>query len=212
MIQLEKNEFCKFLNGEINISDFEIVIYQHQDWGERLGEKVYFELVNFDFQDKNSGVRMREFILENIVKEREFQTWKLKSLLHKFLSDVQNMPQYLEKCYDLYCGIVQNEGNRKYRYRFLGNLGLNYFYWKDEDYLNQQYGQNWKIGYDKVVKDFEFYHNQLKPMANEILLGLENGDIQILNDGQYIIEDSLRTRLETDGVFKLEHPGPKNCN
>ena len=210
MIQLEKDVFYKFLNGDINISDFEKLIYQHQVWDKLLGEDLYFELVNFDFQDKNSSVRMRELILNKIVEEGEFETWKLKVLLHKFLSDVKNIPQYLENFYALYCGIYQSNGVRKFSYKFLGNLGLNYFFWKDEDFLKQQYGENWKIEYDKILSDFEFYHSQLKPIANEILLGLENGDIQIWNDGQYTIDGNLRARLEADRVFKLQHPERKN--
>src|SRR5688572_33498305 len=101
---IDKTEFYKFLIGDTSISGFEKLIYSHPDWEQDLGEDKYFELINFDFKDKNSTVRLKELILSCIVEEGEFETWKLKTLLSKFIEDVQGLPDYLEKFYDLYCG------------------------------------------------------------------------------------------------------------
>ena len=210
MIQPDKVHFYEFLNGETSISDFEKLIYSNPNWEQYLGEDVYLELANFDFKDKNSTIRLREFIRNHIIETGEFETWKLKALLSNFLNDVQNMPVYLEKCYDLYCGVYLEDGSRKFMYKFLGNLGLNYFFWKDENYLSDQYGEKWKSENEKITSDYGFYHKQLKPVAEYILKALDNGEIQIHNDGTYTIGDNLKTYLESDKITDLKHPKRNN--
>ena len=212
MILLDKVHFYKFLNGDTSILDFEKQIYSNRNWERQLGEDLYFELINFDFKDKNSTIRIREFILNNIVEVGEFETWKLKTILTEFLSDVLNMPGYLDKFYDLYCGTYQENGIRKFRYKFLGNLGLNCFFWKDEDYLKYYYGENWKFENERISDDLEFYHKQLKPFGEVILDALNKRDIQIDNDGTYTIADKLRDSLESEKIIVLEHPERKNVS
>ena len=52
----------------------------------------------------------------------------------------------------------------------------------------------------------EFYQVQLKPFAEEILNALNDDNIQILNDGTYIIKEELKSKLETDNIYELKHP------
>lgn len=105
--------------------------------------------------------------------------------------------------------ISKTHGPRKYQYRFLSHLGLNYFYWLDVDYLKATYGDNWEQAYKQAFDDFEFYHSQLKPFAEEILSAINEKQIQIYDDGTYSITDDLKERLESETIFQLRHPNEK---
>ncbi len=128
-----------------------------------------------------------------------------KILLNNFINQSEKINLHLEKFYHLYCGVYQDNGQRKYQYKFLGNLGLNYLHWTDEGYLKTFYGDNWKTEYEKCSKKFEFYHEQLKGFAAEILLAIERKEIEILNDGTYRISTDLKNKLEIDIIYKLSH-------
>ena len=202
-------EFCKFLNGDINLLDIETFVYKQTDLEQQLDEEIYLELINFDFKDKNASDRLRHFIFRHISSEGQFETWKLKLLLNTFLTDISNTHIYLDKLYHLYCGIYQDNGQRKYRYKFLSNLGLNYLWWVDEGYMKTNYGINWEKEYKNCFDDFGFYHSQLDPFAHEILTALNDNKIQILNDGTYTITEDLKAKLETETIYKLKHPNKK---
>ncbi|WP_461787756.1 hypothetical protein [Pedobacter sp.] len=194
-------EFYKFLNGDTSLLEMETFVYTETDLEQQLNKDIYLELINFNFNDKNSSYQLRQFIFQHIAPEGEFETWKLKSLLYAFLADFNNIHKYLDKLYHLYCGIYQDNGQRKYQYKFLSNLGLNYLYWVDEGYLKTNYGDNWEKEYKRCFDDFEFYHRQLKPFADEILSGLNDNKIQIFNDGTYSITDELKSKLETETIY-----------
>ena len=53
-------------------------------------------------------------------------------------------------------------------------------------------GDNWKIEYGKCSTEFEFYHEQLKGFAAEIISAIDNKEIEIFNDGTYTITDDLK--------------------
>jgi len=201
-----KIEFFKFLNGDISISDFENFIYNTTELEQQLDENIYFELISNDFKDKNVITRLSNLIKKEIIEEGQFETWKLRQVLKALINDSQNLPLYLDKLYHAYCGIYQDKEKRKYRLKFLANLGLNYLYWIDEAYMKVNYKDRWKQEYDKSLQNLEFYHQQLKPFAEEVLSALDNMDIVILNDGNYQIKDELKSKLETDKIYTLEHP------
>jgi|SRR5690554_230400 len=202
-------EFYNFLNGDTNLLDIETFVYEQTDLEQQLGKEIYLELISFDFKDKNASADLRQFIFKHIAPEGQYETWKLKSLLFSFLTDFSNIHKYLDKLYHLYCGIYQDNGQRKYQYKFLSNLGLNYLYWVDEGYMKTNYGDNWEKEYKNCFDDFEFYHRQLKPFANEILGALNDNKIQILNDGNYVITEDLKAKLETEKIYELKHPDKK---
>jgi hypothetical protein len=203
-----KTQFYKYLSADNSISDLENFIYKQSDLEQQLGNETYFDLINFNFKDKNTN-RLKDFLFGHIIDEGQFETWKLKTLLIDFLADSTKIDIYLDKFYHLYCGVYQDSGQRKYAFKFLGNLGLSYFWWLEEGYLKITFGDNWKREHDKSIEDFEFYHKQFQPFATEILSALEDGRIQIFSKGTYSITDDLKNKLETDEIFKLEHPNEK---
>lgn len=202
-------EFYKFLNGDINLLDIETFVYKQADLEQQISKEIYLELISFDFKDKNATAELRQFIFNHIVLYGHYETWKLKLLLCNFLTDSSNIHKYLDKFYNLYCGVYQDNGQRKYQFKFLSNLGLNYLFWVDEGYMKTNYGDNWEKEYKNCFNDFEFYHRQLKPFAKEILTALNDNKIQILNDGTYSISDDLKAKLEAEKIYELKHPDKK---
>ncbi len=201
-----KMEFYKFLNGEITVSELEKFIYKESDLEQKLDKDTYLELISLDFKDKYVIATLPDFIKKKIIEEGQFETYRLRNVLNAFLTDPKNLHIYLDKLYHFYCGIYQDNAERKYEFKFLSNLGLNYLYWVDEGYMKTNYGDNWKQEYERSFNDFEFYHQQLKPFAKETLSALDTKQIVILNDGTYKISDYLKSSLETDNIYKIKHP------
>ena len=204
-----KKEFYKFLNGETTVSELENFIYKHSDLEQELDRDTYLELISLDFNDKYVIARLTDFIKRKIIEEGHFETWRLRNILNAFLTDANNIQIHLDKLYHLYCGVYLDTGERRYEFKFLSNLGLNYLYWVDEGYMKANYGNNWKQEYERTFNNFEFYHEQLKPFAKEILLALNANKIIISNDGTYKISDDLKEKLETDKIYELKHPDKK---
>ncbi len=204
-----KIEFYKFLNGDKSVEELENFIYSQQDLEQQIDSESYLNLIELNFRDKYDKSKLPELIRTKIIEEGQFEKWKLKRLLNDFLTQPEKIDLYLDKIYHLYCGVYQENGNRRYEYKFLGNLGLNYLHWTDEGYLKTFYGDNWKAEYEKCSTEFEFYHKQLKNFATEILSAINSKEIEILNDGTYRISNNLKNKLETDEIYKLKHPNEK---
>ncbi|WP_162794019.1 hypothetical protein [Runella rosea] len=204
-----KIEFYKFLNGDKSVEDLENFIYSQPDLEQQLGSETYFNLIELNFKDKYNIAKLPDLIKTRIIEEGQFETWKLKRILNDFLTQPEKTDLNLDKIYHLYCGVYQENGERRYEYKFLGNLGLNYLHWTGEGYLKTFYGDNWKAEYEKCSTEFEFYHKQLKNFATEILSAIDSKEIEILNDGTYRISNDLKNKLETDEIYKLIHPNEK---
>lgn len=201
----QKIEFFKYLNRDISIAELENYIYADTSLEQNMGAENYLSLVSLNFKD--SRVNFKNYILENIIDEGEYETWKLKDLLTYFINNYTDLDNTLDLFYRLYCGDASGDGLTRYRYKFLANLGLNYMHWAEEGYLKTMYGQNWQEEYNKIREEgFEFYHKQLTPFAVVILAALNDGRIQIFNNGTYAIESQLKLKLESDTIYGLKHP------
>ncbi|MFN8287717.1 MAG: hypothetical protein U0V74_13230 [Chitinophagales bacterium] len=200
-----KEIFFPFLNGDISITDFEKTISTQNTLEDELPSEIFSQLLAFDFKDKYAHQNLVKFLNEQVIDVAEYETWKIKTTLNNLIADPPNLPVYLNKLYQLYCGQPKDDGLRIFQFRFLGSLGLNYFYWMDEGYLKANYGENWKLEYEKCLKGLDYYHQQLKPFAVEILDALENREIIIRSDGTYQISEPLKQSLEGN-VYQLIHP------
>ncbi len=200
-----KTKFYKFLNGDSSIEDLENFIYLQTDLEQQLDSETYLNLIEMNFKDKYVKAKLQEFIRNKIIEEGKFVTWKLKNILNDFLAQPEKTDLNLDKIYHLYCGVYQENGPRKYEFKFLGNLGLNYLHWTDEGYLKTHYGDNWKTEYEKCKSEFGFYHEQLKDFATEILFAIDNKEIEIFNEGTYRITKDLKNKLEISEIYKLKH-------
>ncbi|TDH26901.1 hypothetical protein EXU57_08835 [Segetibacter sp. 3557_3] len=201
-----KAKFLKFLKGELPLSELELFISQTIDLEKDLGTNTYIELLTFDYKDKYAANHVEDYILEKVISESKFETWKLTELLQDFINHPQKAKDLLDKVYHLYSGTYNRQGELTTGYRFLGNLGLNYFFWIDEGYLRTTFGDSWKVEYEKSLKDIEYYHQQLKPIAEQILQAIIQGEIKIISKKEYQISNQLKKELEADSIFQLTHP------
>ncbi len=205
MTESYKLEFYKYLNRELNLSQFEEFVYAQKSLEQGMDMDIYLDLIGFNFKEKNATDQLDDFILDRLISESEFETWRLKKLLNEFIETEVDIDKKLDKLYSMYFSSHNRQGDKLSGYRFLGNLGLNYFYWMDEGYLNTIYGRYWKKEQEKAADNFKFYHSQLKPTAQRILDAIENKDIEIIAFGKYSISDILKADLESDQIFKLKH-------
>ena len=111
----------------------------------------------------------------------------------------------LNEFYALYSNAYNSRGEMAPGFKFLQNLGLNYLYWMDEGYLKTHYGNEWQAEYKIFKKELPFYHEQLKPVAKLILQALEDKTIEIFKQGDYVMTDTLRKKLESDTLFRIVH-------
>ena len=205
MTESNKIAIYKYLNGELTLSQFEEFVYAEKSLEEELDEDNYMYLISFNYKDKNATDSLKEFIYDRLVCEAEFETWRLSSLLNQFIETEVDIDKKLDKFYSMFYGTCNRRGEMVKGYRFLGNLGLNYFYWMDEGYLSTFYSGGLQVELKKAKGDFKFYHSQLKPIAQKILRAIESNDIEIKKFGEYFITDDLKADLESDQIFKLKH-------
>jgi len=203
-----KFEFFKFISGEQLLSEFEEFVYSFEDLETQIGTENYLKLVSYDFDEQNLDELM-EFLLDSIVTIPEYLTWKIRQKLIDFINNPKKIKQLLDEFYYLASGAYNSQGEAVKGLRFLQNLGMNYFYWMDKGYLETNYGKKWQIEYEKNKNDFEFYHQQLKPIAVKILEAIENDDIKITGEGDYEITELLKIELESDEIFSLKHKNNK---
>jgi hypothetical protein len=75
----------------------------------------------------------------------------------------------------------------------------------DEGYLRTQCGENWKLEQEKAHNEFEFYHNQLVPIAQKILDSIVLKKIDFIKIGEYNITYELIDELESDQIIAIKH-------
>jgi len=214
--------FFRFLNDELAFSELQNFLFETKELEKELRKEIYTDFLLFQhnhkttidhldhllFQrdHKNAIEHLKEYV-SKITPESEFETWKLTELLKKFINEPKKIKEYLDIFYDLYCGTFDEfRGGFSLGYIFLEHLGLNYFWWIDEHYLRYAYGWNWKSEYRKTLDNIEYYHQQLRPIAEKILKAIQLGDIKIISKGKYEITEELKRELESDKIFKLKHP------
>lgn len=198
--------FYEFLDDSLSMAEFESFVYSNQNLEREIGEANYLDLVSINYKDKEARKEVTNFIHERLIGRGQLETTQLRDLLQRFLEDPKNADKYLDKLYHLYCGELKENGSREYEFKFLENLALNYLWWIDEGYMKTNHGDNWEKEYNKALNEVEFYQRQLKPFAEQILKAVDEGQIEILNNGSYEINQSLKEKLESNNIYKLEHP------
>jgi len=201
-----KLKFFEFLNDELTLSELVNFIFNSKELEKELGKEIYTDLILLHRNNKNEIGPIKEYV-SKIVPESDFETWKLTELLKRFINEPKKIQEYLDIFYDLYCGTFDEfRGGFNLGYVFLEHLGLNYFWWMDEHYLRYAFGWNWKSEYKKTLNNLEFYHQQLRPIAEKILNAINQGDIKIISKGKYEITEELKQELEPNKIFNLKHP------
>ena len=200
-----KLKFFDFLISDEDVDEIETYIKTDDDLESELRPDDYIELLTFDFKDKDARLGLEDFLFQRIISEGEFETWKITKLLRTFINEPSQTKELLDEFYHLYI-TYNRKGEFTNGYRFLGHLGLNYFYWMDRSYLQSSYGDKWQQELEKSLGEVEFYHRQLRPIAEQILEAIEQGQIRIVSRGVYQIDEQIKKDLEGDEKFQLKHP------
>ncbi|MEM6805451.1 MAG: hypothetical protein AAF696_28900 [Bacteroidota bacterium] len=70
-------EFFKYLDNEIGISELEQWMYRQLDLEASIGERNSLFLLEFDYRQKFAQLEIRNFILKHLISEKEFAEWKM---------------------------------------------------------------------------------------------------------------------------------------
>ena len=66
------DQFFKYLDNEISLNQFEEWIYNNPKIENIIGENNYNDLININFNSKNSDIDIQNFILSHIANEHFF--------------------------------------------------------------------------------------------------------------------------------------------
>jgi len=87
-------EFHKFLNNDINISQFEEWVYKKSELENIVGEDKYQMLIEFNYNKKSAEIDIQNFIFKNILTKEEFAEWKINKLLKSIKIEIPNENLY----------------------------------------------------------------------------------------------------------------------
>ena len=73
--------FHKFIDNEINLSEFEEMIYQNSLLENEIGEDNYLYFLEFNYKKKHAEIEIQDFILKHISTKNDFGNWKLNRIL-----------------------------------------------------------------------------------------------------------------------------------
>ena len=76
-----KQEFYKFLDNEINLSELEEMIYIDTMLENDIGLDNYQYLLEFNYKKKHADIEIQEFILRNIINMTGFGLWKANKII-----------------------------------------------------------------------------------------------------------------------------------
>ncbi len=88
-------EFLKFLNNEISLSQLEEWIYKQVELENITGEDYYQSLLEFNYNKKYAEVEIQNFIFNNLITEKEFSLWKANKLFESIEVDFPDTNIYL---------------------------------------------------------------------------------------------------------------------
>ncbi|PWJ38662.1 SUKH-3 domain-containing protein [Sediminitomix flava] len=83
MEEFEKNKILNFLVGDEASMDFEYWLYNESDLESRVGEDLYFELIEVNYDDKDILNILQKKILDKYISQADFE----RSRYYKILRD-----------------------------------------------------------------------------------------------------------------------------
>lgn len=80
-----KEQFFKYLYGEITLKEFEEWIYKYEELEVYLGKDHYIDLISFNFNSRDAKVYIKDLFKKKFNWE-EFEYWRTTKLLTDILS------------------------------------------------------------------------------------------------------------------------------
>ena len=107
--------FYKLVSQEIELSEFENWVYSESALEQVLNSDDYLNIISINYKTP-SGLYEAQKVLSNYFSMGKYYEWSIRNILGKIIERPNNVPKYIEQCYDLYC-----DG-----FGFMDNLGLGY--------------------------------------------------------------------------------------
>lgn len=180
-----RTHFYLFLNRELSIEDFEQWVYSNRDLEKQLKSKDYFDLLSFNFKQKDADYELRKR-LEQHISLLDFDNWHIRRLLNDLITEERDPVDVIKHLYDLYCS----------GYGFLREVGLPYVLGiNDIPRLAEKALWN-EQAFEAKRKVLDSYLSDLKLKSTRLLEALDKGDIKIVVAGQYQISPELAKILQ----------------
>lgn len=163
-----KTPIYQFFNDEISLETFEKWIYTTPELEIALGEELYFELISFNFRQKDAKHILQD-LLHSSINFGECETIKLLHLLKEAKQRSPNLLNILVRFYHYSCN----------GYDFLTELGYGY----GSDLLDDpELMNNWHTYNDEKRKEtIAYFSNNLDNDLEKVIYWLENKKIILLN-------------------------------
>lgn len=97
-----ETEFFKVMNGETPLANFEQWVYANADLELQLSATHYLELISLPYSKTGAKYELYK-LLATVVDMGRYETYKLRLLIANTMLRDENLPEYLEQFYDLYC-------------------------------------------------------------------------------------------------------------
>ena len=75
-------KFFKFIENEIGILELEQWVYQCSELEKKIGEDNYQFLLEYNYKANYADIEIKNFILQNIISQKEFVSWKVEKVLN----------------------------------------------------------------------------------------------------------------------------------
>lgn len=91
--------FHKFIDNEINLSEFEEIIYENTLLEKGIGTDNYQYFLEFNYKTKYAKIEIQDYILNYITTKIDFGVWKLNRLLqsNNIYFPNENLFEYAKK-------------------------------------------------------------------------------------------------------------------
>lgn len=163
---LTEIKFFELLNRDLLIKDFEQWIYQNESGLEtELTGELYFDLISFDYDQKDALARLEEKI-KPCIDLPKFEVWKTRNLLLKILNGKIDLVLATRKLRELYNSLEQKLLPIK--------LGIGYESVLDDLPIPSEYHQWNKDELEIKLKTLDYYKEDLIKDVKSALKNLED--------------------------------------
>lgn len=107
--------FYQLVSHEIELSTFENWVYSETELEQTVNSNDYLALISINYKAP-SALYEAEKVLLKYFSIGKYYEWHVRNILQKIIEKPNNVHQYIEQCYDLYC-----DG-----FDFMDNLGFGY--------------------------------------------------------------------------------------
>ena len=182
-----KYTFFRYIYKQISWREIADFLYSFKELEMELDASIYYELIGFDFTQKDKHSRFTDLLFTKVIDRGEYFSWAIASSLDQLIASPQQLDKKMFDLRRLYEETIEKE--HSLGCDFLDYFGGGYFY-----SFYRGYEVPWEKNYlEEIAQKYE----PVRVIAQKISDGLKGGDIHIFKDGTYSIDSELEKELET---------------